>query len=210
MASLSCCCKWRPLCGTCTSCRRCRRQVNHSWHVARKKKCYINCIHRGSFRHLVMQLSTVSPVPFPPLPLPLSLLAGRQFVSRQERTSSEGNKKRPAEVECQQLDSSNWGPSLSPSPSPARGSFVFGYACLGANEAAASSVSCCQCTRVSLRYNTQWSGEERERENSVLLSLSVGKWKVLAAHFCTSASVLSTVSLSNALVYFQLKFLATD
>lgn len=108
--------------------------------------------------------------PLPPLP-PLPLLAGRQFVSRQERSSEGNKKKRPAEVECQQLDSSNWGPSLS--PSPARGSFVFGYACLGANEAAASSVSCCQCTRVSLRYNTQWSGEARELCVSLSLSLSL-------------------------------------
>lgn len=54
-----------------------------------------------------------------------------------------------------------------------------------------------------IQHTVEWGSE---RENSVLLSLSlsVGKWKVLAAHFCTSASVLSTVSLSNALVYFQL------
>lgn len=94
MASLSWCC-----------CCCCKQVETSLWHLhilsplpstsesfvacsKKEKKCYINCIHQGSFRHLVMQLSTVSSLP--PFPSPL---AGRQFVSRQER-SNEGNKKR--------------------------------------------------------------------------------------------------------------------
>lgn len=117
-------------------------------------------------RHLVKQLSTVSFCSLAPTPYPYAYpCASGQFV-RQKGKEWKGRKKRPAfewQPQCLQL---------AAAATHCGGlSFVFCYACLGANEAAArrscrrargqwaetglaaATVSCCLLhARVSLRY----------------------------------------------------------